>query len=109
MLQLSDFREGLPVIIEGREADILYVGEMCIIAESLRPIEPGESRYASWTIEAAQVLSRVVYDAERDFVVRGSVLCHDCGSRVCPETLASLPPHGCIEKQRARAEVPGGA
>lgn len=41
------------------------------------------------------------YDAEADFAETGSVLCADCGTRVRPRTLESLPPHGCVEKQRA--------
>lgn len=41
------------------------------------------------------------YDAEADFAETGSVLCADCGTRVRPRSLESLPPHGCVEKQRA--------
>jgi hypothetical protein len=45
------------------------------------------------------------YDAEADFRATGSVLCDDCGSRVRPRTLESLPPHNCAERARARREA----
>lgn len=41
------------------------------------------------------------YDPVADFVATGSVLCGDCGTRLRPQTLASLPPHGCAERQQA--------
>jgi hypothetical protein len=44
------------------------------------------------------------YDAEADFRATGSVLCGDCGTRVRPETLKSLPSHNCTERARARRE-----
>lgn len=40
------------------------------------------------------------YDPEADFAATGSVLCDDCGARVRPRTLESLPPHRCAERQR---------
>jgi hypothetical protein len=40
------------------------------------------------------------YDAEADFARTGTVVCDDCGARVRPKTLASLPPHRCIEGQQ---------
>lgn len=57
------------------------------------------------------------YDAEADFLATGSVVCGDCGARVWPKTLASLPVHGCTQRQRmhhdqaamqARAEQESG-
>jgi hypothetical protein len=42
------------------------------------------------------------YDAEADFAATGSVLCDDCGSRVRPQTLESLPPHDCLERRARR-------
>ncbi len=45
------------------------------------------------------------YDPEADFAATGSVLCADCGTRVRPRTLESLPPHGCVERQRARQDA----
>lgn len=105
MLQPSDFREGLPVIIEGRQAVIVAADDAGIVAESVLPIGPRESRHAQWTIPASYVLAVVTYDGDRDFIRSGTVLCDDCGSRVRPETLASLPEHRCTEKRRARAEA----
>jgi hypothetical protein len=29
----------------------------------------------------------------------------DCGTRVRPRALESLPPHGCVERQRARQDA----
>jgi hypothetical protein len=40
------------------------------------------------------------YDPEADFVATGTVICGDCGARVRPKTLESLPPHGCDERRR---------
>lgn len=45
------------------------------------------------------------YDAEADFRTTGSVLCDDCGTRVQPRTLESLPAHNCSERARARREA----
>lgn len=39
------------------------------------------------------------YDPAADFAATGSVLCDDCGTRVRPRTLESLPPHRCAERQ----------
>lgn len=42
------------------------------------------------------------YDAERDFATSGTVVCGDCGTRVKPRTLESLPPHGCADIQASK-------
>lgn len=105
MLQPSDFREGLPVLIERRQAVIVAADEAGIIAESVTPIGPRESRHLQWEIPAKYVMLMATYDGDRDFITTGSVLCDDCGTRVRPKTLASLPEHRCTEKQRARAEA----
>lgn len=42
------------------------------------------------------------YDPVADFAATGSVLCDDCGSRVRPRTLESLPPHNCMERRAQR-------
>jgi hypothetical protein len=42
------------------------------------------------------------YDAEADFRATGSVLCDDCGTRVRPRTLESLPAHNCAERRAQR-------
>lgn len=42
------------------------------------------------------------YDPAADFAATGTVRCDDCGARVRPRTLESLPEHGCVERQRAR-------
>lgn len=42
------------------------------------------------------------YDGEADFIATGTVLCDDCGCRVRPVTLASLPEHNCTERRRQR-------
>ncbi len=44
------------------------------------------------------------YDVETDFAETGMVTCDDCGSRVRPATLASLPPHNCTQR-RAQNEA----
>lgn len=44
----------------------------------------------------------VGYDTEADFRATGSVLCDDCGSRLRPRTLESLPPHNCTERRAQR-------
>lgn len=50
------------------------------------------------------------YDAEADFAATGTVRCADCSTRVRPRTLASLPPHNCIEmRARLLADLPGEA
>ncbi|MER5420365.1 hypothetical protein [Streptosporangium roseum] len=50
------------------------------------------------------------YDAEADFRTTGTVRCADCGTRVRPRTLESLPPHNCIEmRARQLADLPGEA
>lgn len=41
------------------------------------------------------------YDAEADFASTGKVLCDDCGTRLRPRTMATLPGHGCGSVQRA--------
>lgn len=45
-------------------------------------------------------MSPLGYDAETDFAATGDVRCGDCGARVTPQTLATLPRHGCAEAQR---------
>lgn len=42
------------------------------------------------------------YDPVDDFIKTGTVVCDDCGSRVRPRTLESLPPHNCTERAAAR-------
>jgi hypothetical protein len=42
------------------------------------------------------------YDPEADFAATGSVVCDDCGARLRPRTLESLPEHGCVERQARR-------
>ena len=44
------------------------------------------------------------YDPVADFIATGSVLCDDCGTRVRPRTLESLPQHNCAERARQRRE-----
>lgn len=104
MLLYSDFKPGLPVIIERHKADIVGADGEGIIAESVLPIGPRDSRHAQWTIPASNVTAMVVYDVARDFADNGSVLCDDCGSRLHPHSLESLPEHGCAEKQKTRAD-----
>lgn len=41
------------------------------------------------------------YNAETDLAAKGSVLCDDCGRRVHPKTLETLPEHGCAAVQQA--------
>jgi hypothetical protein len=41
------------------------------------------------------------YDAEADFYATGKVLCDDCGTRLRPRTVASLPDHGCATVRAA--------
>ncbi|MET9339247.1 hypothetical protein [Nonomuraea sp. NPDC003804] len=48
------------------------------------------------------------YDPEADFAATGTVLCADCGTRVRPRTLESLPEHRCAERQQARADSSQG-
>jgi hypothetical protein len=102
MLIASDFTVGLPVIIMGKQADITRASSVGIYAESLLPIGTGDSRHETWAVPAVNVTRVVVYDVHRDFVENRSVLCDDCGARVRPRTLESLPEHGCAERQRAR-------
>lgn len=45
------------------------------------------------------------YDPEADFAANGSVLCDDCGRRVRPRTLESLPEHGCAVVQQANRRL----
>lgn len=102
MLLYSDFKPGLPVTIERHKADIVGADDEGIIATSVLPIGPRDSRHMQWTIPAAAVTAMVVYDGARDFADNGSVLCEDCGSRVRPRSLESLPEHGCTEREKAR-------
>lgn len=48
------------------------------------------------------------YDPEADFAATGSVLCADCGTRVRPQTLSSLPPHRCLERQAEQQQTTVG-
>jgi hypothetical protein len=41
---------------------------------------------------------------ERDWWRTGRISCDDCGTMVRTRTLASLPPHNCIQRQQARRE-----
>jgi hypothetical protein len=108
VLVASDFKPGLPVIIQGRKADITQASEVGIYAEALDPIGPTDSRFEAWAVPVVNVVKVVVYDVRRDFVENGSVLCDDCGGRVRTRTLESLPEHGCVERQ-ARRSAPEGA
>ncbi len=51
----------------------------------------------------APIPAEAAHDAEKDFVATGAVVCADCGMRVRPRTLESLPPHGCMERQAQSA------
>jgi hypothetical protein len=41
---------------------------------------------------------------ERDWYRTGRIPCSDCGTLVRTQTLETLPPHRCTERQRARRE-----
>lgn len=45
------------------------------------------------------------YDPEADYAATGKVLCDDCGTRLRPQTLATLPDHGCGSIQLANREL----
>jgi hypothetical protein len=45
------------------------------------------------------------YDPDADFAANGSVLCDDCGTRVRPKTLATLPDHGCVTVQQLNRQL----
>lgn len=104
----SDFQPGVPVIIEGRQADIVHADDNGIIAESVLPVKPGESRHLQWTIPMSHVVEAVQYDVERDFHQNGQAMCDDCGLRMRVLSLESLPGHGCLERQQARAAFQHG-
>lgn len=108
MLIASDFTVGLPIIIMGKQADITQTGDAGIYAESLLPIGASDSRHEAWAVPAVNVTKVVVYDVHRDFIENRSVLCDDCGARVHPRTLESLPEHGCVRRQQARRAASQG-
>jgi len=56
-----------------------------------------------------QLLDRLHEEAlaeneERDWYRTGQIRCAECGTMVRTQTLATLPEHRCIERQRARRE-----
>ncbi|NEA52412.1 hypothetical protein [Streptomyces sp. SID10815] len=46
----------------------------------------------------------LIENEERDWWVTGRIRCDDCGTMVRTQTLETLPPHRCTERQRARRE-----
>ncbi|WP_188187522.1 hypothetical protein [Nonomuraea sp. SYSU D8015] len=105
MLTHADLYAGMPVIIEGKQADIIHYRDEGLVAESLLPISPNDSRHVQWTLSRDMVSEAISYDAERDFAMSGSVLCDDCGLRLRPRSLESLPEHACSFLQLARQEA----
>ncbi|MET8694744.1 hypothetical protein ABZV65_19625 [Streptomyces bauhiniae] len=46
----------------------------------------------------------LIENEERDWQRTGRIPCSDCGTRVRTVTLETLPPHNCVQRQRARRE-----
>ncbi|MFI6512884.1 hypothetical protein ACIBCT_35230 [Streptosporangium sp. NPDC050855] len=105
MLIYEDLCVGLPVVAEGKEYRINAYDADGITLGSVLPISSGESRYAFWYIPRDQVFDVITYDGDADYHESGGVLCDDCGKRVRPRSLESLPEHGCTERQHARREA----
>jgi hypothetical protein len=105
MLLYEDLCVGMPVIAECKQYRITEYTEDGIAMESVLPISAVDSRHAHWWIPRVAVWGVIEYDAAADFAESGGVLCDDCGTRLRPRTLESLPEHGCTERQRARREA----
>lgn len=105
MLIYEDLDVGLPVIAEGKPYRINACDADGITLGSAAPISAVDARYAYWYIPRGSVFGVITYDGPSDYRESGGLLCGDCGQRVRPLSLVSLPEHGCAERQLARQAV----